>query len=153
MAHYRITPDDVAPELRREVVRYLVAWSPWVIVPLAMGPWVHQNLPVPGAFLLGVGAGWLAMAVLQALQLRRNLTRLWTAYREPVTVTVGADVLRTESDHGHTEARRAFVRVNEHRTAFIVENHAGVRLLLPKRHLSSEETTILREWVAPREAR
>lgn len=146
MAKYKAEFRDAAPLIRRRVGRELLVAV--IVLGIAFGLAALYGRGPAGLVTLGVGMGAATALVCETYLNYRRSRAAYTALEEPVEVTVTSEGIEFS-----TSQRRIFIRrtektrVAERGGVFLVTvDKTSAPVLVPARHLSSEELTLLRGW-------
>jgi len=147
MAEYRVLAEDGREALWVYSERPTLYWTP-LAAALFVSSWLTPSVFVSG-LSLGVGAAWVYFWVQAALRYRRGFAARASSYREPIRVTVSAESIAIEHEHGALRFQvSALGRVLHLRKTVVVESAKPSQqlLVLPKKHLSEAELRTIGAW-------
>jgi hypothetical protein len=154
MATYRADV-GIGREMVRDRYRQLaLQYSPAIVGCLLVGLWLAPREGGASGFFLGMAVAWTLSAFVGGRYFAARYASHCRRYREPITVTLEPDAMRSESEHGSSLIRASSVaRVRPGAESFVLEFTSGLYTALPRRHLSADEVAILDSWARTRRTR
>jgi hypothetical protein len=148
VATFHVTAEDGREMLRANAKQTIRATAPWLVASLVVSALLARSAPAAATLVAGMGVAWLLSTIAAIRQANAAYTRVCRVYREPVRMTIDDDGLRTETEHGMSVVRRSMiVHTRALSKSFVVELATGQKAVLPRRHLSPEESAHLEAWV------
>jgi hypothetical protein len=143
-----VTRRDASPFVRRNAARHIGIAA--LVVAVASGFALIYGAGTPaGLTSFGIGIGLAISEVVNLFREYDTVTRMYGGEIGTIEVTIDGEriVIATEASQT-TIFRTPTVRVAESHGAFLVTMRKGTPpVLLPIRHLTSDEVDALRQWV------